>query len=247
MLDFLKKKNCSFECATLSEVGLVRKDNQDNFFARPGLYLVCDGMGGGEGGAEASKTVCNAVAAEKLETVPFAERRFRAAEAITLGHLEIQRIAEANNYSQMGTTAVVLLFDDDGGKTAWCGHVGDSRLYRYRAGAFTPLTRDHTVANALGVSGKGATAAFSHVLTRALGVGGATPEIEWRELDVRDGDVYLLCSDGVYDMLEDDVMKSVFAKRMPMKDTAKELERLILAAGAGDNYTVVAVRVRRNW
>lgn len=230
--------------AALSGRGLVRAENQDHYFAdaRGGLFCVADGMGGGQGGAKASEIVCREVSAASRSGAA-AERNASLDACVRAANGAIRDFARGAGYSQMATTVVFLTFDGMGGVHA--GHVGDSRLYRFRGGRLECLTRDHTVAAEMRGAGWKSLAAsrassLSHVLTRAVGVDREV-EVEWTELDAKPGDRFILCSDGVYDMLDDRRIEFLVSRAKTPSGCCKSLEKDILAAGAADNYTIIAV------
>lgn len=242
-----KGRGVRFRHAALSGRGLVRTENQDHFFvdAASGLFCVADGMGGGQGGAKASEIVCR-----EISSVPRsagASGRIAALdESVRAANKAIRDFASDAGYDQMATTVVFLSFDESGGVRA--GHVGDSRLYRFRGGRLECLTRDHTVAAEMRGAGWKSLAAsrasrLSHVLTRAVGVDREV-QVEWTDLDAKPGDRFLLCTDGVYDMIDDRRIEFLASRAKNPSDCCKSLEKDILAAGAADNYTIVAVDFR---
>lgn len=248
-----RRKKLSVECASVSDRGKVRPDNQDSLLVNRGrgAFCVADGMGGGEGGAEASRIVCAKVAEAVSKRCDFVDRVSRADASVTAANTAIREYASEAGYRQMGSTVAMLLVDLEDGRQALVGTVGDSRIYRYRAGTLQQLTRDHTVAGELGrrtgaargladLSGRGT--ALSHVLTRAVGV---IPEVqvEWHRIDVKAGDQYLLCSDGLYDMADDEAIRHAFAVGGSAKEVVARLAEAADAAGATDNYTVIVVKI----
>ncbi len=240
---------------SLSEKGPVRRENQDNLYVSPDkrLFCVADGMGGGEGGAKASEIVCRAIAAGDAGTDDFASRLRGIDASIAAANSDIREFARKAGYHQMATTVSALLFDDNA-ESAAIGYVGDSRVYRYRGGKMSLLTHDHTVAGEierhtmpqdLPERFPGGIDRLSHILTRAVGIeeGVCT---EWRKIDVQDGDMYLVCTDGVYDMAGPDAMESAFASsRKSCKGVVAALAKKIVDAGAVDNYTMIVARVDR--
>ncbi len=259
MLGFLKsllrrRPGLALEFAALSERGLVRPENQDHFFAEPGagVFCVADGMGGGEGGAMASDIAAGRVRSAARGSCGFPERLKGIGEAIHAANDDIRAFAAKAGYRQMATTVTVLALDVEAGGTGVIGYVGDSRVYRLRDRRLFQLTHDHTLAGELSRS-RFASRAFggrleqragmlSHVLTRAVGI---EPDVqtEWRKIDVRPGDIYLVCTDGVYDMLDEETMTAAFEPGAPLDETVQRLSRAIVAAGAQDNYTIVAVKI----
>ena len=233
--------------------GLVREDNQDAFACEPvdGFLCVADGMGGGEGGALASQWCCEALASASAATRGQAlETREGAVDAaLQDANGRIRDFAREKGYKTMGTTAVAFLLEPGEGFRARVLHVGDSRLYRFRNGRLDLLTRDHTVGNELGraMASSGSDQArnlqarsnpLTHILTRAVGTElRARPE--WRTVDVLRGDRFLLCSDGVHDMLDDKAVGAVLREAGSPASAVARLEAAVREAGAGDNYTIL--------
>ena len=237
--------------------GLVREDNQDAFVceAADGFLCVADGMGGGEGGALASQWCCEALAAACAATRgrPLEARESAVDAALQEANARIRGFAREKGYKTMGTTAVAFLLEPAEGFRARALHVGDSRLYRFRNGRLDVLTRDHTVGNELGRamstgnsdqarSLQARSNPLTHILTRAVGTElRARPE--WRTVDVQRDDRYVLCSDGVHDMLDDASIGAILREAGSPASAVARLEAAVREAGAGDNYTIVCAFV----
>ena len=185
MIEFLKKllsddgKSVPLDCASTSETGLVRAENQDSVLVREDadVYCVADGMGGGDGGAVASALMFRAVDKEVVSSLDLQGRMKAMAAAVHEANAEIQDYALKAGYRQMATTVAMMALRLDDEPTAVIGHVGDSRVYRCRAGKLSALTADHTVAAEINrrsaAAGKDevVTGRLTHVLTRAVGIG----------------------------------------------------------------------------
>ena len=233
MFGFFKKGKVdppSLEAVFVSETGLVRRDNQDNVLVSVGrgVFCVADGMGGGAEGAKASDVVCR----ELKMTMHVAEEDFysrvsAAQNALVDANFEIFSYARERGFDQMGSTAAVLVFDPSDHARAAVIHVGDSRVYRIRGGLAERLTRDHRV---LG----------GNTLTRAVG-GAATVRSDLREIEVRRGDRFVICSDGVTCVVND-ARLAVFACGGTLERAAERLAAEIVKAGAPDNYSFVLVQ-----
>lgn len=231
-----------------------RKHNEDSVLARPelGLFLVADGMGGYEGGEVASATVVRSVeaffeanAADPDVTWPFAMDRSldfvenMMAVALRLAHAEVLQ-RKVGRLAAMGSTAAALLLR---GGRAVIAHVGDSRVYRRRRGVLERLTRDHSLVAELEARGleMPADGGLAHVITRALGMPEmAEPEI--RSEAVAPSDVYLLCSDGLTDALDDEAIAEALAAPSP-RAAAEALILGAYEAGGSDNISAVVVRI----
>ena len=240
------------DVAFASECGLVRRENQDHLVADPKALVFCvaDGMGGGEAGGEASATVCRNVDSVLHERASFADRVRLVDDAIHRADGEIRAVSASAGYRQMGTTVAVLV--SDGKRIAAVGNVGDSRVYRIRDGKLTQLTRDHTLTAEIlshrlpqGVKPLAdvRALALSHVLTRAVGVGQERLKVDWRKVDVKVGDVMLLCSDGVYGAVAPSALAAAVAAGGGAKEILRRICSLVVAAGARDNYSAVVVKI----
>jgi serine/threonine protein phosphatase PrpC len=228
---------------SVSDVGRVRKINQDNAFCRDDLVAVADGMGGHQGGEVAS-----AVAVEILETqrdrLIDAQSYVALTEAANAAILE--RAAGDESLAGMGTTVVALgkVTDvESSSETLVMVNVGDSRGYRFREGELVQITEDHNLVSVLLKEGKITEEEARHhpnrnVVTRALGIDPQVLVDMW-EFEPVVGDRYLLCSDGLFDELVDAQIESVLRRLDDLGDATAELVRLAKEAGGRDNVTVV--------
>ena len=232
-----------------SSIGLVRENNEDRFLADGNhlVYCVADGMGGGEQGEKASGLVCAEIAMLlRQQPEDFRARMEAICTAVVCANEAILDYARAMAFSQMGTTLSLLVFDPAVRSRAAVCHVGDSRVYRFRGGAVMPLTSDHTVAAEISRRrGAGVTPdranPLAHILTRAIGVTAAVCP-DWRLVSVEPRDRFLICSDGVHDVIADDRLSELVSGGTP--DEAKgRLVREVLAFGAPDNFTFIILDV----
>lgn len=245
--------------AVRSHVGLVRDENEDNFVVMPaqGLYVVADGMGGHAAGQVASEICVKAIA----DFYRGSERLPRTEMPLTAGMTESTRALEhamlmANRaiFSSslevtarqgMGTTVVGLQFT---GETVSICHAGDSRAYLLRSGRIAQVTADHSLSNFLFALGRDAearlaAATMSNVIMRALGLESEV-EIETQELTVRPGDRFLLCSDGLSDLVNDAQLEFLLSDaHLSLEDLSDRLVERALQAGGRDNITVMVVEV----
>ena len=252
---------CTLIASACTFVGR-RKRNEDAYVldAELGLFAVADGMGGYSGGEVASHLAVDALAefwsasADPDATWPYAydrdlgfhENRVDAAVRLANRRICERRTGELRN---MGSTVVMLAIRP--GK-AICGHLGDSRIYRLRRGdagpRLTQLTRDHSLYEQLREAGTPDLPpleefAYANVVTRALGAHEqGRPEL--RTLDLADGDLYLLCSDGLSGVLGDDELARLLAAT-PIESVADVLVDAAHTAGSKDNITAIVVRVER--
>jgi protein phosphatase len=225
-------------------VGRVRSANQDvcgEFENAEGyrLFVVADGMGGHRGGETASR-----LALETIGTVfdrEFGDPDSLLSRAFRAANDEVHRVGSSDPALRgMGTTGVAILIGprDKG----WVAHVGDSRAYRLRDGRFDPITEDHSWVGEEVRRGRiSADDAIEHpmknVLLRSIGVG-PNVEVSAAALDLRSGDRYLLCSDGLWGEVDDPAIAQVLARESP-STAVRELVDLANAHGGSDNVTVV--------
>ncbi len=222
-----------------------RSNNEDAYLAEPrlGVYAVADGMGGYEGGEVASRVSLESLLAYferlgpdnlDLEGDEQASRQ-QVRMAIRMADREIARRA-VGELSEMGTTLVCLVVRET---RALIAHVGDSRIYRLRDGAIEQLTRDHSLVAEMEARGLSAAPNLSHIVTQALGQGPpARPDV--RVIDLRPGDRFLLCSDGLSDVLE----PGDIAREVTRRGAARALVKLAYDAGSMDNITALVVSAR---
>lgn len=239
------------EHSALTDLGRRRDKNEDAFdviVAPSGggwgfelALVVCDGVGGHPQGEVASRLAASAVRAglAKRDDRPMRARLIAASEAANAAVIDFAA-REAGGAALATTLAMLVL----GGDTATIGHVGDSRVYRYRAGRLEVLTRDHSfVAEQVHAGLISPEAARTHPLrsrlSRAIGVGPATPDLS--ESPATSGDLYLVCSDGLHAFVdESDVAKALVGD---LSEIARRLVDLANAAGGVDNVTVALARV----
>jgi serine/threonine protein phosphatase PrpC len=243
-----------------THVGMKRAHNEDSLrlFREENLFIVADGMGGHASGEVASQMSVETLAeffratSEDDEvTWPYKMdkgRKYEENRVITGVKLSNRKIFESASRDAklkgMGTTIVVSFFVNGG---VYVGHVGDSRVYRFRAGKLIQLTEDHSLLNDY-IKMKNLTPeeieAFPHknVIVRALGMK-ETVQVDVHHEVPQSGDVYLLCSDGLSGMVSDEQMESIL--KDDDGDLDRKCERLIDAAnanGGSDNITVILAR-----
>jgi protein phosphatase len=228
--------------AARTDVGLVRSRNEDAWLAQPGrgLWAVADGMGGHAFGDVASNKVTDALAAVAAPQ-DLAQFAAAASDRIARVNRELRAEAAARSVAVMGSTVVIMLAC---GPEVACLWAGDSRIYLYRKGRLQQLTRDHSQAEQLrsrGIAADGAVSApAANLITRAVGAADAL-ELELATLEARDGDMFLLCSDGLSNAVDE---PAIIAALVP-GDCARAAQALLeqaLANGGRDNITVVVVR-----
>jgi protein phosphatase len=229
--------------AARTDVGLVRTRNEDAFLDRPArrLWAVADGMGGHAFGDLASK-----MTVDTLDALPPSPGLRQAADAARNALLGVNQAllaeAAARAVEVIGSTVVVLLAH---ARTAACVWAGDSRIYLCRGGGLHQLTRDHNQFEELQVrnhisAAEAATYPGGNMITRALG---AAPALELDEVEVQvsDGDLFLLCSDGLTNTVAPGDIYTALASG-DCRQAADRLIALALANGGSDNISVVVVR-----
>ena len=244
------------ELAALSDVGCLRQENEDCYaywepdsedqFRHKGrLAIVADGMGGYEGGQEASR-----IAVETIQEVygsgPDGDPRSLLQEGFRAANEHILKYASRNpELQRMGTTCTAAVIR---GKDLFFAHVGDSRLYLARESTIRSLTRDQSYVARLVEQGViKPDEALSHphrnILIMALGVGAEIlPEFSEQPIALQKGDSLLLCTDGLWSVVSDDEMQLVLAAEKP-EEACRELVKKAKERGAPDNVTVQVVRV----
>jgi PPM family protein phosphatase len=227
------------QTATLTDTGRRRRHNEDAFVAEPPLFAVADGMGGAQAGELASSL---AAAALKDSQEPGGGGEGRVDELIQQANRRVyERQSQDAAASGMGTTMTVALVED--GRVAF-GHVGDSRAYLIRGSALEQLTEDHSLVAELVRSGKlSPEEAEGHpqrsVITRALGTD-PDVDVDTFSVDTKPGDLFLICSDGLTTMVDDEtILEEVARNRHDLKSAAKALVRAANKGGGEDNITVV--------
>jgi protein phosphatase len=228
--------------SAISDVGRIRKDNQDSGYAGPWLLTVCDGVGGAARGDLASATAIQAL--RKLDTRPSEDMLGQVAGAIHRANDRISEIIDDDPaLNGTSTTASVLLFD--GTKVA-VGHLGDSRAYLLRDGELRQLTHDHTFVQSLIDEGRiteeqSRTHPHRNLILKAVdGIRHEEPDLF--EVPVRVGDRLFVCSDGASGFLTDDRMADILDSGTP-DFAAVELVRASLEAGSSDNVTCIVAEV----
>ena len=240
------ERSFRLDTAGFTHVGNVRKLNEDSYITRPeiGLWAVADGMGGHDAGDFASQSVVAALAAlPPPSSAPELLGSFEDAIIQTNARLR-EAAARRGEDSVIGCTLVVLIIFGDVYACVWSG---DSRIYRIRNHAIEQITRDHTEVQELLDNGvltpaEAETWPRKNVITRAIGVADE-PELEMVQGRLEDGDIFLLCSDGLTGHVEDAEILAESGARS-LERFCDRLVELTLLRGAKDNVTVVAVACR---
>ena len=257
----------SLDWAALSDLGQRRKNNEDAWGVsqlgeKPeplsssrvtldgmgALLIMSDGMGGARGGEIASSFCVERLTAEISARLEQSDAGKAMYEAFVATHEALARRADSNeDWHGMGATLSALWLRPGG--QAVLGHIGDSRIYRGRAGVMEQLTEDHSVGASMVRRGEIAPAAvsrmkFRSLLEQAMGADGTPIEPQVREFDCAVGDIFALCSDGLYGPLGERLTPLLLAELAgPLPAAAANLVAAANAAGGPDNITVVLARL----
>lgn len=245
-----------FDMASATDVGRVRAHNEDSIAADPeiGLATLADGMGGYNAGEVASGIA--------VAMVPAEFRKLHDSQALRdLAEREVQEVVAAQahkvnaaiytaaqnqaNYSGMGTTLVIAYWHGD---RVTIGHLGDSRCYRMRGESISALTRDHSwiqeqIDAGLMTQEQARASKKKNLVTRACGID-LNVSAEVHTHDVQPGDIFVLCSDGLYDMVSDDnIHLTVSSLKSNLPLAAQQLVQQANDNGGRDNISVILVHV----
>ncbi|MBQ8540533.1 MAG: serine/threonine-protein phosphatase [Clostridia bacterium] len=251
-----------FDCCFSTDVGKVRKNNEDNFYLngnykrvpedltytkrdliyRGGVFAVCDGMGGEEHGEKASL-----FAVETLKEFDEKDINEHIDEYVNTANKKICDLITENNGTRSGTTLALVYIKD--GYTN-CYNIGDSRIYLIRNKKIQQISEDHTRCMQMikmGVLTKEQAMSHRdrHVLTQHIGIFPDELIIQAynaEPIKIQDNDIFLLCSDGLTDMLSDDEIVHILSPNMSAQGYAEELIRAALSKGGKDNITVGIVK-----
>jgi len=252
------------EMHAITDVGMKRNHNEDCVGVNPaiGLAVLADGMGGHNAGEVASAMaveICSRMIKDRLERLPEAEINLETGftNESMLGH---EAVSTANNAifeaashrpecAGMGTTIVLALFYGD---RLTAAHVGDSRMYRLRNDIISHVTEDHSliqeqVRRGLLTADDARNSAIKNLVTRALGV---EPNVEPDIVEdiVQAGDIYLICSDGLTDVVPDEAVRlTLIQHRSDLRKAASQLVQLANDAGGPDNVSIILVRTEKSF
>ena len=247
------------EFGSLSDVGCQRENNEDALsywepqsddeFVRKGrLALVADGMGGYEGGQEASRLAVEAIQ-EVYDREPSTDPRASLLKGFQLAHERIHQFAAAHpELRGMGTTCTALVLQD---LRLYFAHVGDSRLYLVRDNSIARLTRDHSYVGRLVETGvlssdEAERHPQRHILTAALGAGGeVAADAPSAPMALRNGDVLVLCTDGLWGLVQEPEILEIVSGNDP-KTACAELVKVARQRGGPDNITLQVLRLSAN-
>ena len=226
-----------------SDTGRARRENEDSFYARSPMFAVADGMGGAQAGEVASQLAVEVLQKGLPDGGGSVEERLRG--LVEEANARINALSRADDQrAGMGTTMTLAYVGEDELSVA---HVGDSRLYRLREDRFERLTDDHTLVEELVRQGKltpqeADTHPQRSIITRALGPEAAV-ETDSHTWPARDGDVYLICSDGLTSMISEAQVGELLRASSSLEQAGRRLIEAANAAGGRDNITVILFRL----
>ncbi len=219
--------------------GLVRASNQDNWLAEASLFGVADGMGGHRGGETASRVALEVFQKAIGKKKPDATHIRRAVEAANRRVYDMSQ--EDESLQGMGTTMSMVWV---GKQKLFIAHVGDSRVYRFRNGELTQITEDHSfvaelVRNSIITPEMAKTHPHRNIITRAVGVDPMV-EVDVLEEELQKDDLWLICSDGLHGIVEDEEIRQTLAD-LELEEAAERLLAMALEGGGYDNVTFVLI------
>ena len=250
--------------AGLTDVGLQREHNEDNFLvlSEHSLFIVADGMGGHRAGDVASRLAVESIGeffrsfGGEDATWPFhidttmSEAENRLVASIRIANRQIfEKSLRSRDLRGMGTTVVGALFSENDGRM-YIGHVGDSRCYRFRDGELRLMTRDHSLINDYllampELSAEQQAELPRNVITRALGMQEHVA-VDIQADETRPGDVYLLCSDGLSGMVPEPEILQIIASTPNLTEICQRLIDAANDLGGEDNITAVVIRIEES-
>ena len=254
----------ALEVASHTDPGMVREHNEDSIasIAEKGLVVLADGMGGYNAGEVASGMATTVITTELRQLLdnkaphevdPQSGQKAALKmlqEQVTKANTSIYQASQSQpQYAGMGTTLVIALFYDNKMMVA---HIGDSRLYRLRGDEFSQVTKDHSLLQEQVDAGmltkeQAKHSANKNLVTRALGIDPAV-EAEIHEYDAQPGDIYLLCSDGLSDMVvDDDIGMALQALGANLNLAAQQLVQMANDNGGRDNVSVILIKILREY
>ncbi len=250
-------RTTTVEIAGFTDTGLTRDHNEDciGYDISSGIAVLADGMGGHQAGEIASRMAVEQVLRQmKTRLIRETDRPITSSQMLNMVSNTIlvsnRKIFEASEEIKtrngMGTTVVAAIVD---GPHLYAGHVGDSRLYQFRDGGLKRITRDHSLVQDLIDKGfytedEAKLASINHVVTRALGTAEEV-EVDILQQEAERDDLFLLCSDGLSDMLSDSMIEQILGETgTTLDDKAQSLVARANQNGGKDNVSVILIRIQ---
>jgi protein phosphatase len=229
-----------------TDIGLTRKNNEDSYLVdrERQLFIVADGMGGHVAGEVASRIAIETTA-ESLQSIENDDVQCQLERAVNAANQTVREAADTHTeWRGMGTTLTVTLFHQ---QTVSLAHVGDSRVYRWKNQQLQQLSDDHSLAaeqlrRGILSRSEAQTSSLGNILLQAVGL---SPDLDicLKQFPVTAGELFLLCSDGLTNMLSDNRISEVMQTDRDVQHCAEELINRALAAGGRDNITVIVIKV----
>ncbi|MBF0409120.1 MAG: Stp1/IreP family PP2C-type Ser/Thr phosphatase [Candidatus Riflebacteria bacterium] len=230
-----------------TDVGKVRSNNEDAIFVteKEGVFLVSDGMGGHKAGEIASEMSRDIISAALLEIKTSQNLENSIREAFLKANQQVRdKSTESKDFQGMGCTCITLMLRE---QNFFLAHVGDSRVYLFRRGELKQMTRDHSYVEELFIRGliseeEKKDHPYKNQITRYIGCSQKL-EVDITSGPVWNGDVFLMCTDGLSEMVPQNTIKEIFLKSNDVKTTVETLVDEALKNGGKDNVSAVAVQI----
>lgn len=244
------EKNFILKSFGMTDVGLVREHNEDYYDIdkQRGLFIVADGLGGHKGGEVASKLAVETILESFKQNAESPEPALKIKQAVEKAHQAIANLASQDvSLAGMGTTIVLALWQAP--NILHIANIGDSRAYLFRDKEISLLSQDHSLVGEMGRQGLLSQDEMRihprrNVVTRSVGIEIGEGPFQ-RKLDLKENDIILLCSDGLWDMLSDEAIKEIISHYEKPKEICAKLIEAANQAGGKDNITVIAISVKR--
>lgn len=233
----------------ITDIGLVRTNNQDYAYANtdkvgsfPNLFVVADGMGGHKAGELASRIATETVVDTVLETSGINTIQIMVHAIQAANEHVLEKAKESEDYNGMGTTIVLATIME---KMLYVANVGDSRLYVINGNEIEQVTRDHSLVEEMVINGQiGRNEARTHekknIITRAVG-GEKNLMADYFDVRLKDGDIVLMCTDGLSNMLDDEEIRRIVTKKKEIEEVALDLVAAAKKNGGKDNIGIVLI------
>lgn len=246
--------NPHIDIRSISDIGLVRKNNEDFYGVSNTINgivcVVCDGIGGNKGGEIASKIAVDTISSF-FENSKQKDIRTSIEESLIIANQNIiNRSKEDLQYDKMGTTSCILVLKEN---KAWYAHIGDSRIYLFskRKKTLTQITKDHSLTQSLLDEGiikeeDALNHSSKHLIIKALGIkDNVVPDICKNPIIPSKGDIFLLCTDGLHGEISDKEIESILSKTINIEQKSEILLKAALNSGGHDNITFQLVKIKK--
>lgn len=246
--------NPHIDIRSISDIGLVRKNNEDFYGVSNTINgivcVVCDGIGGNKGGEIASKIAVDTISSF-FENSKHKDIRTSIEESLIIANQNIiNRSKEDFQYDKMGTTSCILVLKEN---KAWYAHIGDSRIYLFskRKKTLTQITKDHSLTQSLLDEGiikeeDALNHPSKHIIIKVLGIkDNVKPDICKNPIIPSNGDIFLLCTDGLHGEISDKEIESILREKINLEQKSEKLLHAALNSGGHDNITFQLVKIKK--